>query len=532
MASAVGFPPLPGDPGDPGGPGGGGPTNFFDGSYAGQRLPWYMDKNGTSGAIQVLRMQAVKGMLPEDPFLLRLSVEKCIGAPIDGAISEGKGSTYALKVRGTKQVEKLLKMTTLLDGTKIKIVEHPTLNTSRCIVNCSAVIKLSDDVLKDYLSTQGVIDLRRITRLVGKKRENTATMILSFSGTVIPESVEFGWQRCKTKPYYPAPMQCFNCWSFGHTRLRCLQVQTCGTCAQSHPIDTEVACEADIWCSRCNNNSHPLSSRKCPAYIKENEVQRIRVDQGCSYPTAKRMYEQTHSSKSFAAVTVAGKDQQIAELLARVDNLLKELEKKDKRIEALELAAVQGNSTADNSLLETLTKKVDVLSNELKKKDRQIQDLESILNPNSRLDSVKKHGTIEDLLAKNSTLEATLSNKNHEIKTLRNIMDSLRSQKPPTPALPVDKLVYDVQDTEEASETQQSTERTAHMCSSVSDTEMDLNPPAASAALPRRNKSKRRDHQEGDREKSVKRSHNPSDSDESVQHIPKVIITSGIVQKK
>lgn len=134
MALVNGFSPHFRDPGGSGG-GEGSPSNLFNGEYTGRRLPDFMDRDGISGPLQILRMQAINGSLPNDPFLLRLSVEKYIGGPIVGAYKENKGLSYVLKVRSQGQFNRLIKMNQLNDGTAIQMSEHPQLNQSKCVVS-------------------------------------------------------------------------------------------------------------------------------------------------------------------------------------------------------------------------------------------------------------------------------------------------------------------------------------------------------------------------------------------------------------
>lgn len=149
-------------PGDPWGPGGGlGKTgNRVLGDYTGALLPEFMDREGTAGQLQYLKMEAVTGAMPQDPFLLRLSVEKAIGGPIFGAFKENKGLSYVLKVRSQQQVDRLLRMNQLQDSTPVRITEHPRLNQRQCVVTNHDTTGLADDYLLQQLSTQGVKGLR------------------------------------------------------------------------------------------------------------------------------------------------------------------------------------------------------------------------------------------------------------------------------------------------------------------------------------------------------------------------------------
>lgn len=411
MALADGFSPHFGDPGGPGG-GQGNPTNLFNGEYTGRRLPDYMDRDGSSGPLQILRMQAINGSLPNDPFLLRLSVEKCIGGPIVGAYKENKGLSYVLKVRSQSQFKRLIKMDQLNDGTAIQILEHPQLNQSKCVVSNYDSVGLSDDYLRAQLKNQGVKDIRRIMRKTSAGTwENTPTMILTIAGTVIPPHIDFGWSRCRTRNYHPSPMLCFRCWDYGHTGKRCPQpFRVCGKCSKVHP-DDEVAAAVDTregttntnkerppctnaqFCKICQVDDHAVSSRKCPAYVKEVEIQHIRVDLGVSYPQARKEFETRHgintSNLSYAGVVNNSRDKEVDDLVATVKRLQADAKHKDQRIAEME-KSLQNRSVAD------------------------------------RFDTVQKHGTIEELVRRVSELsqtvlrlEKTLAVKDEEIAKLR-----------------------------------------------------------------------------------------------------------------
>lgn len=218
---------------------------------------------------------------------------------------------YVLKVRSPDQFRRLLSMNKLADGTEIKIAEHPTMNQRLCVVSNADVTDLSDDYLAAQLAPQGIKAVRRIRRKNATGDwENTPTIILTVSGTVIPPHVDFGWSRCRTRNYYPSPMLCFHCWEYGHTGKRCQQpTRICGKCSKTHatksnnpddiPVEGDSASKTDTlnqtaeqnlqctdapFCKHCKANDHQVSRRKCPLYLREVDVQRIRVDEGVSYP--------------------------------------------------------------------------------------------------------------------------------------------------------------------------------------------------------------------------------------------------------
>lgn len=388
-------------PGDPGGPGGGlGKTgNRVLGDYTGALLPEFMDREGTAGQLQYLKMEAVTGAMPQDPFLLRLSVEKAIGGPIFGAFKENKGLSYVLKVRSQQQVDRLLRMNQLQDSTPVRITEHPRLNQRQCVVTNHDTTGLADDYLLQQLSTQGVKGLRRITRRgPDGKITNTATIVLTIKGTVIPQHIDFGWSRCKTRLFYPSPMLCFRCWEYGHTGKRCTNPQRiCGRCCKVHPEDqespsiteqtqegavnmrdtqnTRFQCPEEPFCKHCKSADHPVSSRKCALYLKEQAIQHLRVDMDIPYPQARREYEAqqgaSQRSTTFSGVVNASKDAEIEALQTMVTKMRTEAESREKRMAEME---------------------------------RSLQSC----TVNNRIETVKDHGTIGELVKQVAALTQTV----------------------------------------------------------------------------------------------------------------------------
>lgn len=211
MAGGGGPPSSWGDP-NPGFPDNVMSNQRIDGSYTGPILSSFMDAEQQHGELMLLRLRGVDGRpLPSAPFLIRKSIQAYLGSSIDGAFPEAGGSSYALKVRNRKAFQKLLEFKKLSDDTPVEVIEHPVLNMVRCVVTCRDVVEMPEDELKEELAEQGVIEVRRITRKEGDKRVNTPTLILSFRGTCFPQSVYFGFVHVRPRPYYPSPMQCFNC---------------------------------------------------------------------------------------------------------------------------------------------------------------------------------------------------------------------------------------------------------------------------------------------------------------------------------
>ena len=73
--------------------------------------------------------------------------------------------------------------------------------------------------------------------------------------------------------YVPKPLQCKNCWKFGHSLFVCRSdFATCGKCGEN---DCEGDCEKDPECLLCKGN-HAVWEAVCPKRVREAEIIRVR----------------------------------------------------------------------------------------------------------------------------------------------------------------------------------------------------------------------------------------------------------------
>lgn len=120
---------------------------------------------------------------------------------------------------------------------KVTSVEKHSSETDHQRVGRS-VEGMSDDDLKNEqsLKDQGVIDARRFL----KNKQPTNTMTVTVRGTVAPGAIYFGFEKCVAKPYVAAPMQCYRCFEYGHTKTRCkLENDLCRNCSMVHQIEKD-----------------------------------------------------------------------------------------------------------------------------------------------------------------------------------------------------------------------------------------------------------------------------------------------------
>lgn len=376
------------------------------------------EQPGFGNGTVYVRMEstAKDGKLPSCPFLLQRTVEAFLGEKVLEAVFESRGTSIALKIRNEKLAKKLTSMKKV-HNTPIKISFHPTRNTIRCVVSNINCINKSEDELLKKLRSQGVVQVQRIKRKAGEDYENTPAVILTIRGNTVPEKINFGWIRCSTRPYYQTPMLCYKCWNFGHTKKRCTADEICGHCGKDkHLDDTNNRCDREAYCHCCDSKQHAASSRKCPTYLKENDIQKLRTDRNISYPEAKKMWETANGSNSYANITARSTVQTSA-----FDEL-------SKKVDMLFHAITNGNQSAVENArdieMQNLAKKIEQIQEENRRKDKKIQELTETIRAreastaNTRMDITQKYGNLEDLVAQVGMLQDALKKRDATIAQL------------------------------------------------------------------------------------------------------------------
>lgn len=273
-------------------------------------------KTNRNGSI-VLLMEAIEGESKTvwDHLDVASTVQQQVGHAVD-AYTEKGGSRYVFVVSDPADAEKLKRISKLASGHKVKVGSHPTLNRVRCVISSKDIINVRDSDLLEQFAAQGVVDVHRIISKVGDKKVNTSSVVLTFDSLNFPERVKFGLLSIITRPYYALPLQCYNCYGFGHGKAGCKSKTRCRVCSKEHVIAGK--CGAKAFCSNCKGNHQP-TNRKCPIYVKEAAVLKLRTDLGIPYREAKKVFnKENNAPNTFAqmakAASVAALQQQAVSL--------------------------------------------------------------------------------------------------------------------------------------------------------------------------------------------------------------------------
>ncbi|XP_055613727.1 uncharacterized protein LOC129760161 [Uranotaenia lowii] len=269
------------------------------GDHSGRTIPEWMDLKNLNGRLYYMVLKAADGhVLPKNPFLVGRSVEQ-IGK-VEGAFYEKSQNWYVLKLRNKEKSRELTKLTKLIDGTPIKIEYHPRLNQRKFVVTCPEVEGMSNQELQAELSSQQIIDVRRITKKTSNDIVITNTLILTICSTIVPEFINFGLLRVRTRLYYPLPLLCRTCLKYGHPKSKCTATLACNRC-HSSDHDSQ-ACTKNPYCGNCKQEGHTLSSRICPIWVAETAALKLSTEKNITIAEARKMAQQISNINTYANI--------------------------------------------------------------------------------------------------------------------------------------------------------------------------------------------------------------------------------------
>ena len=102
--------------------------------------------------------------------------------------------------------EKTLRQMKTFCNLKCSVTPHSSLNTSKGIVLCPALNKVTPKHIIEFMGEQGVTDVRRITIRRDGIIKPTNTFVLTFNTPILPTVVKIGFIQVKVDVYIPNPL--------------------------------------------------------------------------------------------------------------------------------------------------------------------------------------------------------------------------------------------------------------------------------------------------------------------------------------
>jgi hypothetical protein len=173
-------------------------------------------------------------------------------------------------------------------GIPVKVSPHRSLNTCKGVVRSKDLRTTTEQEMKSELTSQNVIDVKRLSVRRGDQQVPTNTFFLTFAIAKPPQSIKVGYFNIPVEPFVPNPLRCFKCQQFGHHLSRCRRDAVCAKCSERGHDDSN--CTKPVCCANCKGN-HTAFSKQCPKYLLEKQVQRIKSERNISFPEARKVVE-------------------------------------------------------------------------------------------------------------------------------------------------------------------------------------------------------------------------------------------------
>ena len=243
-----------------------------------------------------------------NPFLLGKTIKVQVGSVSE--LRKLRNGTILVKTADEKQAKALQKVKKIGE-VHVKVEVHRSLNYCKGVVKSRELGCCSNEEILHDLRSQGVVGCSNISvKSDSGERRSTNTYILTFHTTTPPKYVYVSdYLRIPVAVYIPNPLRCFNCQKFGHTRSNCKGQKVCASCAT--PGHDATDCTSPRKCANCGG-AHTSYSKECPAWLKEKEIQQVRVERGISFPEARKIVQSRSAAKSNCSyVTVASAKEQL-----------------------------------------------------------------------------------------------------------------------------------------------------------------------------------------------------------------------------
>lgn len=166
-----------------------------------------------------------------------------------------------------------------------------------------------DELLEIIKSNVQVTNTRRIlrTNIINSERrsEKTETMILTFRGQFLPDSVSIYGAKCRVSPYIYKVAQCQKCLRLGHNKFMCRSKPRCENCGQTHITDVCNNPNSLTNCLNCDGQHKTSNLKECPLFEKQKHIKKYMAYNNVGYKEAKgryRNYSQV-ASEPFSANT-------------------------------------------------------------------------------------------------------------------------------------------------------------------------------------------------------------------------------------
>ena len=217
-----------------------------------------------------------------------------------------KMRTGGLLVEASRATQaRMILDTTSFMGIEVSASAHRSLNTCKGVIRDYGkdLYDMSEEEMVKELADQGVEKVSRFILRKDDREIKTNTYFVTFATSSPPEKLRIGYYFVEVKPYIPNPLRCFQCQEFGHSKKFCKKSLRCWKCGKEGHDGNDCSAE-NKCCVNCKGD-HYSSSKTCPVWILEKEIQRVKTEKNLPYGEAKRLVSPPSSSPATSSYASA-----------------------------------------------------------------------------------------------------------------------------------------------------------------------------------------------------------------------------------
>jgi len=235
------------------------------------------------------------------PFLIKKSIDYICAGEV-ATCKKTRAGSLLVRTKNFLQSTKLLKLKNMAD-IEVTVTEHKTLNLSKGVIYCNELRNIETEEILTELKPQKVTGVQKILKKQGNSTVETGLIIITFYSHDLPESLNIGYEKIRVRPYIPLPLRCKKCLRFGHPTPACKSPdESCLNCSgKKHTMEDEI-CNNTKNCLNCKNNpendaKHSPLDRKCPAFLKQQELTAIKTTEKVDHKAALAIYYTRHNQQ-------------------------------------------------------------------------------------------------------------------------------------------------------------------------------------------------------------------------------------------
>ena len=231
------------------------------------------------------------------PFAVAKSIQGRFGTV--NQVKKMKDGSLLIEASRNIQAKHILDTHNFLD-IDVDAEAHHSLNTSKGVIRDyhQDLKDMTDDDIRKELASQGVTKVSRFILKKDNKEIKTNTLFLNFDTHKPPEKIKIGYYIVNVQLYIPNPLRCFQCQKFGHFKKWCKNQLACWKCGSEGHDGGDCTAET-VCCLNCKGD-HCASSKSCPVWIQEKEIQRVKTEKSLSYGEARKLVLSSSASPSVA----------------------------------------------------------------------------------------------------------------------------------------------------------------------------------------------------------------------------------------